>query len=260
VAHDHESESINQRIELLNDFKSALRQWFRPDSDDKTEQANRRTFINMNLAAVETAMREADVSVMVMVGPPPSVGGRARTVDMLQNVFGDFWGISLIPDLIDRIEIAVGVYEHAKQGDGLLPRRAREAIDIETAIERALRPAFGSREPEHEREVQTALEIILNAIGLAFTRDMEGVPVGAKVFKPDFVVPSIDLAMEVKLARGNHGAADIQEEINADISAYRTRWKRLMFIVYDIGCVKDPHRLRSENQKLFGVSVIVVKH
>lgn len=70
----------------------------------------------------------------------------------------------------------------------------------------------------------------------------------------------MSLAIEVKLAKEGHGASNIQEEMNADITAYKTKWKRLMFVIYDLGVIADPHRMIRENQRLFGISVLVIKH
>lgn len=67
---------------------------------------------------------------------------------------------------------------------------------------------FAAAAPENESEVQTVVETILNSMGLEFTREMEVVPVGAKTFKPDFVVAGLDLAIEVKLAQRNRGAKE----------------------------------------------------
>ena len=70
----------------------------------------------------------------------------------------------------------------------------------------------------------------------------------------------LDLAIEVKLAKPGHGAAEIQEEITADIAAYRTKWRHVMVVIYDRGVIVDPYQLRTSNLKLFGVSVVVVRH
>ena len=143
---------------------------------------------------------------------------------------------------------------------GLVNLNKKESIDIESAIERSLRPSFRSVSPSNEKDVQDSVENILNALGIVFTREKDAAPVGARAFKPDFVLDSLHLAIEVKLAKKGHGASAIQEEIAADITAYRTRWKHLMFVVYDLGEIADPHQLRRENMRLFGVSVIVIKH
>jgi hypothetical protein len=64
----------------------------------------------------------------------------------------------------------------------------------------------------------------------------------------------------VKLATEKHSPSAIQEEIAADITAYKTRWKHLLFVIYDTGVIADPYQMRRENMRLFGVSVVIIKH
>jgi hypothetical protein len=95
---------------------------------------------------------------------------------------------------------------------------------------------------------------------VAFTREQDTAPVGARAFKPDFVIEELDLAIEVKLAKPGHSESKIQEELAADIAAYRTRWRHIIFVVYDLGVIADPDRMRRENMRHFGVSVLIIKH
>jgi len=220
-----------------------------------------RSFINRNLIAVRNAVREARTTKLITISPPPAIRGLLmKNVDPFENLFESFYGQSLIPDAMDSIEQAMGVYEHMSSDEALVKLNPREAIDIESAIERALRPSFRSGPPNSEKEVQDAIENILRALGVEFTRDKEVAPVGGKAFRPDFVVISLDLAIEIKLAKSGHGAAEIQEEMTADIGACRTRWRHFMVVIYDLGVIPDPYHLRTSNLKLFGVSVVVVKH
>jgi hypothetical protein len=144
--------------------------------------------------------------------------------------------------------------------EGLLAMSSREVIDVETAIERALRPSFRTNPPRSERDVQNGVETILRAVGVEFTRDRKVAGVGAKAFRPDFIVETLDLAIEVKLAKLGRSAADIQEEIAADIAAYKTKWRHLLIVIYDLGSIDDPYQMRKSNLKHFGVSVVVIKH
>jgi hypothetical protein len=64
----------------------------------------------------------------------------------------------------------------------------------------------------------------------------------------------------VKLAKPSHNESRVQEELSADIAAYRTRWRHIVFVIYDLGVIADPDRLRRENMRLFGVNVLIVKH
>jgi len=246
---------IEQRIQLLRGFLDALENG-KVDSGEPYH-----SFINRHIVAAKNAVVEAGTLKRMTIGPPPAVGGIvAQNIDPFDNIFTDFWGMSMLPAVIDCVEQAIGVYEYMKTEDGLALVRSREAIDIESAIERALRPAFRNGPPKSERAVQDAVENILNVLGVEFSRDREVAMVAAKAFRPDFVVTAMQLAIEVKLANQAHDGAQIQEELAADISAYMTKWRRLMVVVYDLGVIADPYRFRTDNQKLFGVSVTVVKH
>ncbi|HAG83136.1 MAG TPA: hypothetical protein DCL61_18720 [Cyanobacteria bacterium UBA12227] len=251
---------IEERIKLLHDFRSALERWFNDEFIPK-ERSELRYFINRNLIAVRNAVREAGTLKLITIGPPSAVGGLVvRDADPFENLFEEFWGISPIPVAIDSIEQAIGVYEHMQSEPGLVSLFRKEVIDIESGIERALRPAFRANRPNSEKAVQDAIENILNALGVSFVRDREVAHVGGKAFKPDFTVGELDLALEVKLATESHGVSKIQEEIAADISAYRTKWRYLIFVIYDLGVIDDPYQLRREHIKLFGVPVVIVKH
>ncbi|HJP91279.1 MAG TPA: hypothetical protein VJ875_04940 [Pyrinomonadaceae bacterium] len=109
--------------------------------------------------------------------------------------------MSLIPAAMDSIEQAIGVYEHLQTDEGLVTLKSKEAIDIEAAIERALRPSFRSGPPTSEKDVQDAVENIIRTLGVDFTRDREVTPVGAKAFRPDFIVTSLDLAIAMGESR-----------------------------------------------------------
>jgi len=249
---------IETRIALLEDYRVALKKYFDGEYGDSKDDL--KSYINKNIVAVKNAVIEAGTLKILSVGPPPMIGGAIQNINPFDNIFIDFWGRSVIPDVIDSIEQAIGVYEHLKNETGLINLNRRETIDIESAIERALRPAFRNGPPTNEKDVQDAIEDILNAIGIKFTRDREVAPIGPKAFKPDFIVEDLDLAIEVKLARDSHPAAAIQDELNADISAYRTKWKRLLVIIYDLGVIDDPYKMRKDNMQYFGVSVIIIKH
>jgi len=52
----------------------------------------------------------------------------------------------------------------------------------------------------------------------------------------------------------------MKEEINTDIGAYKTKWKNLLFVIYDSGIIDNPCKFQAENIKLSGISVRVIKH
>ena len=252
--------TYNSRIELLKSFSDAIQRWFHAEYEPEGKVALR-SFINRNTRAAEAAVKQAGCLSLITIPPPPTVGGLvAKNQNPFHVVFKDFWRRSVIPDIADMCEQAIGVYEHLRDESGLITLSQTEAIDISSAIERSLRPAFRSNHPSSEKDVQNQIEIILNAIGVEFTREQDTAPVGSRAFKPDFVVQDLELAIEVKLAKPNHNESKIQEELAADIAAYRTKWRHIIFIIYDISTISDPDRMRRENMKYFGVYVLIVKH
>jgi REase_DpnII-MboI len=257
---DKEALLIERRIQLLNDFHKSLKLWFRGNLTDE-QRSEHRSYLNRNLIAVRNLVRDAGTLKLENIGPPPAIGGVVlRNLDPFANLFKDIYGISLAPSALESVEQAIGVYEHIQSKSGLINLNPKEAIDIESAIERALRPAFRNNPPNLEREVQDAIENILITLGIEYTRERESTSVGGKAYKPDFVIETLNLAIEVKLTKEGQGIGKIQEQMNADISAYRTKWKNLLFVIYDLGIINDPYQFRIDNIKKFGISVVVVKH
>lgn len=244
---------LKKRIELLETFHKKLQEW-RAGKDV-------RLYLNKNVIAVRSAVIQSGAMQVITIAPPSAIGGMVmQNLDPFRNLFEAPYGMSMISTALTCIEQAIGVYEHMLADPDLIDLYSKEAFDIEGGIERALRPTFRSFPPKREREVQDAVENILNALGVDFGREKEAAPVGPKAFKPDFTVPDLDLAIEIKLAKENHGAAKIQEELSADIAGYGTKWKRLLVVIYDVGVIQDPLQMRRENMKHFGVSVLIIKH
>lgn len=254
---------ISDRINLLQQFYENLERWFEEDSS-YTNKKSLRSYLNKNLVAVKSAVKEAGTLGTITLDK----NGRINPFDNLfrfdddpmDSLHNDLLKTLIVKKAIDQIEQAIGVYEHIQSESGLIELNPKEAIDVESAIERALRPSFRDVQPKSEKEVQDAIENILNALGIEFTRERDVTSVGGKYYKPDFVVESLDLAIEVKLAKAGNGVAKIQEDLNADISGYKTKWKNLLFVIYDLGVIQDPYKFQMENIKLFGISVRVIKH
>jgi len=116
------------------------------------------------------------------------------------------------------------------------------------------------RAPSAELEIQDALETILNARDTSFERDKIAITYSTKTFRPDFTIDSLHLAIEVKLCKTKDKEKKIVEEINADIPAYKTKYGRLLFVVYDLGIIRDEQKFKTDIEANPGVSVLVVKH
>jgi hypothetical protein len=118
--------------------------------------------------------------------------------------------------------------------------------------------------PEQEREVQNALEQLLIGRGMVkgvdYDRETGRIKVSIKESVPDFVLPKLALALEVKLAKSETKARAIVDEINADIQAYGRVYERTLFVVYDLGTIRDVLEFSRGLEVSPGVEVIVVKH
>jgi hypothetical protein len=134
----------------------------------------------------------------------------------------------------------------------------KETEGILEIIDSNLRAAL-FEDPSREEEVQNACEIIFRARTLDYRRGRVSIPYSSKSFVPDFTFDSLDLALEVKLCKTTDQEKTIIGEINADIPAYLTRYSRIIFVVYDLGCIRDVGLFRSGIEKNPNIRVLVVK-
>lgn len=155
-------------------------------------------------------------------------------------------------------EASVHLASLAAYIQGKLPSPLLQVESLIDLIEDNLRPALYDR-PDSERSVQNALETILRARKIEFDREHVAIPYSGRDFKPDFTLPQFDLALEVKLCNADPRAKQIVEEINADIPAYRTKFTHTLFVVFDLGFIRDTALFKSGIQQNPGVSVLVVK-
>jgi hypothetical protein len=249
--------TITGRIQLLEEFLSLARA-YQTARRQGTGAADTKSKINRTLLAVRQAVIDTGHTTALFVAPPPAVGGYAGTLDVFQSFFvGPRWA-DIQNEAVNVAEQAIGFYESLAKG--LVQPPQHQTLDVEASIDRALRPAFRDP-PTSERPVQDMIATILRGKAIDFHREKESAPVGPTEFVPDFTIPSLGMAIEVKFAHAKHGAADVQREIAEDVAGYGTKWgSQILFVVYDCGAISDPEQFRRENQKHFGVRVLIVKH
>ena len=147
--------------------------------------------------------------------------------------------------------------------EGQLGSHESEASEIAMFLSGTLRRAIFDL-PTKEREVQDALESLLVGRGmrkgLDYDREVGRVKVSAKEVVPDFIVPRIGLAIEVKLLKERNRLGSVIDEINADIQAYLMEYKALLVIIYDTGNIRDEDEFRRDLEATEAVKVEIVKH
>lgn len=114
-------------------------------------------------------------------------------------------------------------------------------------------------DPNDEQEVQNRFEDLLNGADIPYHREAERIPYSSKTYVPDFTLPRIDLAIDLKLCKAGR-EKEIIGEINDDIIAYKTKFGNLLFFVYDMGSIRDTEVFTKSFQNHEGVIVRVIKH
>jgi hypothetical protein len=114
-------------------------------------------------------------------------------------------------------------------------------------------------DPVHEREVQDVLETIFNARALDFRREKDTVPYATKRYIPDFTFNRIGLAVEIKLCKDKNREKEMIAEINDDIIGYSGRYDRCLFVIYDLGFIRDTAQFSGDIEGNPNVNVIIIK-
>lgn len=119
-------------------------------------------------------------------------------------------------------------------------------------------------QPKNEKEVQNTFETLLIGRGMNkgtdFDRESGKIEYSSKEYIPDFVINTPKMAVEIKLIKDAKEQSRIIEQISADITAYSKEYERIMFLVYDLGCIQNEIQFRSDIEKSGNIRVIVVKH
>jgi REase_DpnII-MboI len=82
----------------------------------------------------------------------------------------------------------------------------------------------------------------------------------SKTYIRGFTLRRLDLAVEIKLCDNSKREKAMIGEINDDILAYRQSYGNLLFVIYDVGQIRDVERFKGHFEQQDGVIVQVVKH
>jgi hypothetical protein len=183
----------------------------------------------------------------------------------------DMYNLDAIPGNADslpfqRKEIFDGVYANLSLLKASLENEIGVVEDETDALRDFLQARLRSavlHEPERERDVQDALETLLIGRGMQkgidYDREVGRVKVSVKEVIPDFIIPRLALALEVKLIKPSTRVRAIVDEMNADIRAYSKQYRTILFLVYDMGNVRDETEFKQDLEDAGSVVVVVVK-
>ncbi len=131
-------------------------------------------------------------------------------------------------------------------------------LRIINIAEQKLRKAFQDI-PSDEKEVQHTFEILLIGADIPYSREKDHIKYSSKTYIPDFTIQELDLAIEIKFCKEGGREKSIIGEINDDMLAYRTKYEKLLFVVYDLGNIRDAEAFTRDFEEN-NVVVRVVKH
>lgn len=138
-----------------------------------------------------------------------------------------------------------------------------EYANLENFIKTKLRSLIFVK-PEKELEIQNAIESLFIGKGwnkgIDYDRETGKFEFSGKEYIPDFIIPKLSLCLETKLVKEGR-KSKIIEEINADINAYSKMYNRQMYVVYDLGCIRDETEFRRDlEESKADIKVIILKH
>jgi len=118
--------------------------------------------------------------------------------------------------------------------------------------------------PLNEKDVQDSIEKLLIGKGyqkgIDYDRETGRVKVSIKEVIPDFIFPKFGLALEVKFTKDTNKSKSIVDEINADIRSYSKDYANILFLIYDLGSIRDEDEFKNDLDNADNIQLIIVKH
>lgn len=137
-----------------------------------------------------------------------------------------------------------------------------EIDNLENFIAKKLRSVIRDV-PKCEKEVQNAIENLFIGRGLDkgvdFDREAGKFNFAGREYIPDFIIDKLNLCLEVKLLKDASRKSKLIEEINADITAYGKKYNRIIFVIYDLGIIRDEVEFKRDMENSGNIKVIIIK-
>jgi len=139
------------------------------------------------------------------------------------------------------------------------PPEASLLMKIFSTIEYKLRKLIRDT-PNNEKVVQDALENLLIGADIPYSREADSIEYSSKTYTSDFSISKADLAIECKFCARSGREKEMIAEINDDILAYKTKYGNILFVIYDVGVIRDVDRFIGHFETQEGVIVKIIKH
>ena len=132
-------------------------------------------------------------------------------------------------------------------------------IKIMSLIDTKLRKLIRNT-PTKEKEIQDIFENLLVVTDIEYEREAPSITYSSKKYIPDFSFIKLDLVIEIKLCTSTTTEKALISQINDDILAYQTKFGNIIFIIYDIGQIRDTAKFSQSFESNDKVIIKIVKH
>lgn len=141
------------------------------------------------------------------------------------------------------------------------PEKSNEIVKVISLIDSKLRKLVREK-PTKENDILDAVENLFIGAGLDkdFLREKMRIPYSSKTHVPDFVFPKISTIVEGKFCDDIDREKEIIAEINDDILAYKTEYANLIFVIYDLGVIRDQDQFKESIEAQENVILRIIKH
>lgn len=243
------NEKLKEYLSLTIALKDAMRMSIEGDSNNVWKYSSFKEF-----------MRKYNVLV-----------NEVATVIELKTIL-DFYNLEKVPGNMDTVAFQQkhyfdSVYSNLSILESFLRNKSEikndEIKNIKYFIQSNLRKVI-FQEPEKEVEIQNGIEQLFIGKGLTkgidYGRETGRVSVSIKEVIPDFILYKLNLAIEVKLSKSKTKSKDIVDEINADIQSYGKEYSCQLYVVYDLGSIRDEDEFKNDLDNNKNIHLIVIKH
>lgn len=134
---------------------------------------------------------------------------------------------------------------------------ASELVAIINLAEKKLRKLIRET-PSREKEIQDKYEDLLLANDIDYAKEFPHIIYSSKQYIPDFSFERFSLAVEIKLCKNDEKSLIAQ--LNDDIIAYKTKFKSVLFIIYDLGNIRDIDTFKQSFEQFDDIIVQIIKH
>ena len=242
-------EQLREFLHVTNALLDSMNASLLADSDNVWKYAGYRQYIRKYNQLVNAISQVMPINTIVDVYNLDNIPGNADTLAIQQKEFFESTHANLS---------VLKAYLESK-----LDLKADEITNLTNFLQANLRKAV-FRVPERESNVQDVIEQLLIGRGLTkgidYDRETGRVKVSIKEVIPDFIFPKWGLALEVKLSTDKDKSKAIVDQINADIKAYGKQYAFILFVVYDLGTIRDEVEFKQDLEMADSVAVIIVKH